>query len=316
MDTAIDVRGLTRTFFVPPKGVKGIRALFARTSPIVALQDATFQIPMGQRVALIGSNGSGKSTLIKILSGIVHPTDGTARVLGHIPWERRHRYLRRLGVMFGQKSLLFPDLTLQDALDLYKTLYALSANQYAKRIEHLEECLRFTHLLNRPTRKLSLGERMRCEVVAALLHDPDLLILDEPTIGMDSETQAGLLRLLTETLRSDQTLLLTTHDAHFAQTVCSHTLSMANGKTGAHMPLNAADLGPDRVRIFIKYTAKSHSIALPPGATLVRENPNGLCIECHPKDEQDIKRRLVTDFSITELTVETAPLRSKSLGSP
>lgn len=312
-DLAIDARGLARDFHAPRKDVKGLRAFFTPKTPVPALRDATFHLPVGQRTALMGVNGSGKSTLVKILSGVIHPTAGQCMALGHVPWAREGKYLRQIGVMFGQKSLLFPDLSVQDALNLYRALYGLSDDEYARQLDVLDAHLHFTHLLARPARKLSLGERMRCEVVAAVLHNPAFLILDEPTTGMDEDTRSGLLRFLMNHLRPDQTLLLTTHDANFARSVCTHALLMEAGHVTAHLPMRSVDVNADRVRIHVQRAAEVESDArfACPGADVIDDRSSALVVECAAADEERVKRALLERYRVQELRVTPAPLRAR-----
>lgn len=312
---AIEAQALARDFHVPRKDLRGLRALFAAKTPVSALRDATFVLPVGQRTALMGQNGSGKSTLAKILAGVIYPTRGQCHALGHVPWAREGRYLRRIGVMFGQKSLLFPDLTVQDALNLYRALYDLRDVEYARRVENLDAHLNFTHLLYRPTRKLSLGERMRCEVVAALLHDPQLIILDEPTTGMDEDTRSGLLQLLMHDLRADQTLLLITHDANFAYHVCSHALMMEAGCVTAQLSMQGLNVNAGFVRISVHHAPEKELVArfVLPGVQIqvVEEQSGLLVVECVVADEEYVKRSILERYRVQELRVTHAPLQAR-----
>ncbi len=173
---AIEARGLTKTF----------RSGRRRASrEIEALSDLSFTVERGERVAYIGPNGAGKSTSIKILTGILHPTHGEATVLGVVPWLDRRRLAARIGTLFGQRSLLWFELTPRQSYRMLAAIYGLDRQQEQSRVADLGELLDAADLFDLPVRSLSLGQRMRCELAACMLHQPEVLFLDEPTIGLD-----------------------------------------------------------------------------------------------------------------------------------
>lgn len=239
----IEAIDLCRTFSVPEG--QGIWRAFRRPKTVYALRSVTFTIPAGQRCLIKGTNGSGKSTLLKLITGILRPTAGTITRSGVEPWCRRSREQRHLGAMFGQKTLLFPDLTLRDALDLYRPLYALAPAQLTSSLDELEDFFDFGSVIDTPVRKLSLGQRMKCELVAATFHAPSTLVLDEPTIGLDAATREGLRRYLCEHTVAESgtpvTVILTTHDDTFARQVSTHALSLTCGEVAAHAETTPAE---------------------------------------------------------------------------
>ena len=229
MNTTIDVQNLSRIFHLPDPSAGFFRRLLGSSKAFQAIDDITLQINSGERVALVGENGSGKSTLIKLLCGIITPTNGTVTVLGHDMAKRNRRVYQDIGVMFGQKTLLFNDLSVRDGLELYRVIYNLSNDTFRTAIEELNDLLNFHELLPRPVRKLSLGQRMRCEIVAALLHRPKVVFLDEPSIGLDATTRNGLKRLIKTWLPNDSSLVLVSHDSYLADDMCSRVIELADG---------------------------------------------------------------------------------------
>ena len=187
--TVIQVSGLSKTFVSreKPAGLRAsVRSLFRPSySDTRAVQDVSFSVEQGERVAFIGPNGAGKSTTIKMLVGIMFPTSGQASVLGRVPWEQREQLAYDIGAVFGQKSQLWYHLPPADSFDLLSRIYELKRSAYRQRLDQLVSLFEIGAYLHTPVRKLSLGERMRCEIAASLLHRPKVLFLDEPTSGLD-----------------------------------------------------------------------------------------------------------------------------------
>lgn len=307
----ISADGLTRDFVVPVNRDRGMwKALFGGSRVIRAVDHVSFRIEGGERVALLGLNGSGKSTLIKMLAGVIAPTAGSVQVLGFVPAQRKSAYLRRIGVMFGQKSLLFPDLTVMDALRLYQVIYGMPAGVFKQSLDDLDDFLAFRRLLDRPVRKLSLGERMRCEIVAALVHRPDVIYLDEPTIGLDVETRRGLADYLERRIGPEQTLILATHDLGFIKRLCSRLLLMNRGVLQQDLQLNQVQL-VNYTRIEVRFDSiKSPDLlkdALA-GARVHEERSGRIVLECAASDSDLVKKQLVQALDVTELTVGEAPI--------
>ena len=215
-EPAIRTREVSRVYqsYVKPEGLWGSLRGFWNRKHVekVALKPTTLEIPRGQIVGLVGSNGAGKTTLLKILSGLVHPSSGEAEVMGHIPSERKTEFLKRMSILLGQKNQLWWDLTPKDSFRLLAEIYNLDRVEAQKRVKHLAEMLSATHVLETQLRRLSLGERMKMEIIGALLHEPDVLFLDEPTIGLDIIAQTSIRKFLAEYVRDKgPTLILTSH---------------------------------------------------------------------------------------------------------
>ncbi|MDQ3525721.1 MAG: ATP-binding cassette domain-containing protein [Chloroflexota bacterium] len=234
-DPIVSVSSLTRTFqrHRLHRGRFGaLRTLTSRQSDTVdAVSDITFDIQPGEMVGYIGQNGAGKSTTIKMLCGILVPTAGSATVLGITPWTQRKQLARRIGVVFGQRTQLWWDLPLRDSLVLLRHMYRVPADRFAENLATAREVLDLDPFLATPVRQLSLGQRMRGDLAAAILHDPDLLILDEPTIGLDllaKDRIREFLRTLNRTRGT--TMLLTTHDLGDIEELCERVMVIDAGR--------------------------------------------------------------------------------------
>lgn len=232
---AIQVQDLRKTFKVQKnrEGLKGAFAdLFKRQySEVTAVKDISFSIPQGEICGYIGENGAGKSTTIKMLTGILVPTSGTLSVGGYVPYEEREKFVRNIGVVFGQRSQLWWDIGVIESFQLLRKVYRVPEQEFKKRLDELVERLELQDLLNRPVRKLSLGQRMRCELVAALLHNPSILFLDEPTIGLDIVVKSEIRQFLKDMNREHgTTILLTTHDLQDIEALCSRVIMLDDGR--------------------------------------------------------------------------------------
>ena len=208
------------------------KAFFHRTyEEIHALNDVSFTIQDGEMVGYIGPNGAGKSSTIKILSGILTPDSGTCVIDGRTPWKNRTEHVRQIGVVFGQRSQLWWDIPVIDSFELLKEIYSVSTPQYHNKLEELTELLHLQELLKTPTRQLSLGQRMRCEIAASLIHNPRLLFLDEPTIGLDAVSKLAV-RSFIKKLNAEQktTVLLTTHDMQDIEAMTERVILIGRGQ--------------------------------------------------------------------------------------
>lgn len=232
---AIEVNNLRKEFKVQKSrsGLKGaVRDLFNREyNHVRAVKDISFQIPKGEICGYIGENGAGKSTTIKMLTGILVPTSGDIRVNGFIPFQEREKFVQGIGVVFGQRSQLWWDIGVIESFQLLKKVYRVSEADFKQRLDELVERLQLSELLSRPVRKLSLGQRMRCELAASLLHNPQILFLDEPTIGLDIVVKTEIREFLKQmNQRYETTILLTTHDLQDIEALCSRVIMLDDGK--------------------------------------------------------------------------------------
>lgn len=202
-----------------------------RTETIRALTDVSFTIQDGEIVGYIGPNGAGKSSTIKILSGILTPDSGTCLIDGRIPWKNRIEHVRQIGVVFGQRSQLWWDIPVIDSFELLKDIYSIPKTNYHHTLEELTDLLKLQDLLKTPTRQLSLGQRMRCEIAASLIHQPRILFLDEPTIGLDAVSKLAVRDFIHKINREHKTtVILTTHDMQDIAALADRVILIGKGK--------------------------------------------------------------------------------------
>jgi ABC-2 type transport system ATP-binding protein len=238
----IRVEGLSKTFRVPQKApglLASVRSLFRREYALKhAVRDASFEIEEGEIVGLVGANGAGKTTLVKMLSGIVHPTSGTARILGHEPWRRSNELRRQLALVMGQKASLWWDLPAADGFLLLKEIYRIPDAVYRRRLEELTGALGVEEQLHTQVRRLSLGERMKMELVATLLHAPRVVFLDEPTIGLDLSAQRAIREFLLRYREEHRpAMILTSHYMEDIEALCERLMLMQRGEVVFDGPL-------------------------------------------------------------------------------
>lgn len=213
-------------------GVKeACRAFFSRkTEMVAALSDVSFTVPDGEVVGYIGPNGAGKSSTIKILSGILTPESGVCTVDGRVPWKNRMEHVKNIGVVFGQRSQLWWDVPVIDSFELLKDIYAIPNDQYKQNADELTQLLDLKELLKTPARQLSLGQRMRCEIAASLLHQPGILFLDEPTIGLDAVSKLAVREFIKRINKERRTtVILTTHDMQDIEALAGRIILIGKG---------------------------------------------------------------------------------------
>ncbi|MGD9682084.1 MAG: ATP-binding cassette domain-containing protein [Candidatus Obscuribacterales bacterium] len=226
MSPAIELAKLSKSFVV--KSGKGLKR---ESKEVVAVDAISLEIEEGQSVAFVGPNGAGKSTTIKMLTGILTPSSGEARVLGFVPWKERTRLTRHIGAVFGQRSQLWYHLPPGDTFELLSRIYSIDRDKYRQRRDHLIEIFQMSPYLDTPVRKLSLGQRMRAEVACSLLHFPRVLFLDEPTIGLDVIARQELRELIRNWNRDEGiTVFLTSHDAGDIESVAKRVIIINHGR--------------------------------------------------------------------------------------
>lgn len=263
------VQDLAKTYRVAERepGVLGaVRGLVRRrTRTVEALKNVSFSLERGELLGFIGPNGAGKSTTIKILSGILRPDAGRVEVDGLVPYADRIRHVGRIGVVFGQRTQLWWDLPVIDGFDLLRDIYRVDPARYVRTRDELVALLRLERILDQPVRQLSLGQRMRAEIAAALLHEPSILFLDEPTIGLDAPSKLAV-RDFVKRLNRERgvTVLLTTHDMHDIEALAERVIVIGHGQVLADSPFEAlrADVLRER-RLFVDFAGEAPIIDLP-----------------------------------------------------
>jgi len=225
----IEVENISKEYLVYRKReglLASVAGLFHREyNAVHAVAGVSFSVEKGEMVAFLGPNGAGKTTTLKLLSGLIYPTGGQARVLGHIPWKRENAYRRRFSLVMGQKNQLWWDLPAQESFRLHKEIYHIEAAEFQRRVDELTDLLEVRKLVGQPVRELSLGERMRMELIAALLHSPEVLLLDEPTIGLDVVSQRKVQEFLKHYQAEQKiTVLLTSHYMKDVEALCQRAI--------------------------------------------------------------------------------------------
>jgi ABC-2 type transport system ATP-binding protein len=315
-DAIITVENLTREFLtfekVAPNNL-GWKGWFQKTTPVpmMAVNNLSFAIESGTKVAFIGPNGAGKSTTLKMLSGLLRPTQGSATVCGYIPWEETRILAQHIGLVFGKRSHLWPALPVQDSFDLLATIYDISPESYKKQLDKLVQVFGLSKFLIQPARTLSLGQRMRCDLAAALLHQPSVLFLDEPTIGLDVTAKA----LLRDHLNSlahefETTVLLTSHDADDIERVCERVILIDHGRKILDTSL------PELRRNFTRFkTLRLSTIEESPsyvrhGVSMEEQRPHHLALKVDATIialDQVVSECLST-FKLQDIAIEDFPL--------
>jgi ABC-2 type transport system ATP-binding protein len=231
----ISLDGISKSFKIAQRSAglrQAMKALFVREySQVNALDDISFSIDEGEIVGYIGPNGAGKSTTIKVMSGILVPDGGACSIMGYTPWKDRVAYVRNIGVVFGQRSQLWWDVPVIDSFELLRDIYKVPASEYRSNLEQLVDTLDLSNLVQTPVRQLSLGQRMRCEIAASLLHSPKILFLDEPTIGLDAVSKLAV-REFIKTVNKEKgvTVILTTHDMNDIEALAGRILMIGKGR--------------------------------------------------------------------------------------
>ena len=311
----LTVEALTRHFVGvrrQPGLLGALRALVApETFPVEAVRGVSFEVEAGELLAFIGPNGAGKSTTIKMLTGILHPSSGTARVDGLVPWLEREALTYRIGSVFGQRSQLWYHLAPQETFRMLGELYEVPAADLRRRVGELVELFELADLLDVPVRKLSLGQRMRCEMAAALLHDPKVLFLDEPTIGLDVVAKRRLRELILDLNRSrGLTIFLTSHDAGDIERLCKRTLVIHHGAVILDTPtqvLKRRYLHQKILSLRVKRPPESFSM---PGVTVLKQKGAGLKLEVDSRQSEieAVLARVIQECGVEDITIKDPPL--------
>lgn len=309
--SAISVHGLHKTFAVKRKeaGWKGSVKSLLRPDYLekVAVQPLDLHVDAGELVAFLGPNGAGKSTTIKMLTGILYPTAGEASVLGLNPWKDRKQLAFQIGTVFGQKSQLWYHLPPIDTFEMLARIYELDDRYYKERRDYLVDRFALQEYLYTPVRKMSLGERMRCELAATLLHGPRILFLDEPTIGLDVVVKANIRELVREINRDEGvTVFLTSHDAGDIEQLCKRAVVINHGRIILDEPVSTMKRDYLQMKtIHLKLREVGPDLEWP-GVHVVKQKGTGvrLSVDTQVTTIEEALIHIMSQFSIEDVTIE------------
>lgn len=320
MKPIIEVQDLAKEFrsFRRREGVWGaVQNLFVRDRITVSAVDrVNFTIAPGEVVGYIGANGAGKSTTVKMLTGILVPTSGHIVANGFVPWRDRRRYTKHIGVVFGQRTQLWWDIAVVESFKLLKEIYEVSDADYERRLGIFSEILNLKDYLNTPVRKLSLGQRMRCDIAASLLHNPPVLFLDEPTIGLDVVAKDRIRVFLKEVNRLERTtVLLTTHDLSDIEELCSRIIVIDKGKIlfdGALRQMKARLAQYNQVKFLLKDRSQAAAVDRIATDGILCDRIDELTYLMRFNRERysnaEIIRNLVNTLEVSDILVEEEPI--------
>lgn len=306
----IEAKELSKHFFIAKhrRGVLGsLRNLFSREQiTIKAVDRISFAIERGELIGYIGPNGAGKSTTIKMLTGILVPTSGSVTVGGRVPWRERVEHTRNIGVVFGQRTNLWWDLLVIESFDLLRYMYKIPRDRYDKNLRTFEGLLELGEFLQTPVRSLSLGQRMRADLAAALLHDPEVLFLDEPTIGLDVVAKERIRSFIREmNAQRGVTVILTTHDLGDVEKLCKRILLIDHGQLLFDGPLSALQsrFGGER-ELVVDFAEEYEDVSIE-GATVIAREGHRVTYR-FPRGQlsaSELIQRLASRYRIADLTV-------------
>ena len=312
--SVIRIAGLRKSYVVPEReaGLKAaIRSLFRRkTREVKAVDDISFEVQAGEVVGFLGPNGAGKTTTLKMLSGLLYPTSGEVSVLGHVPSKREKSFLRQITLVMGNRNQLTWDLPAIDSFDLNRAIYRIPPDDYRRTRDEFIELLELKELMRKPVRNLSLGERMKMEIVGALLHQPKVLFLDEPTIGLDVTMQRRLRHFIAEyNRRTGATVLLTSHYMADVVALCKRVIVIHHGRILCDGDLSGL-AGQFAAYKTIEVTLEDTSVDLQTYGEVIGKDAGKVTLRVPKAETSRVTARLLTDYAdaVTDLTIEDPPI--------
>ncbi len=315
MEKVVEVTDLTKNFKTKVKK-SGLKESFKSLihpiyKDVKAVQDISFSVDKGEILAFIGPNGAGKSTTIKMMTGILYPSHGTVNVLGLIPWKSRKKLSYKIGSVFGQKSQMWFHLPPEDSFELMGDIYELDRMEYKQKLKELVKRFQLEEFMHQPVRKLSLGQRIRCEIAVSLIHSPEILFLDEPTIGLDVVVKNQIRELIKDLNKRNQlTVFLTSHDVGDVEKLCRRVIVIDHGKLILHSTVN--ELKHDYLQTKI-LSLKLEDVYIPKllGITILKQKGTGLKLEVDTTQctlqhiiDDIIKNTTIVDMMISETPME------------
>ncbi|XZE19966.1 ABC transporter ATP-binding protein [Pirellulaceae bacterium SH449] len=310
----IEIQNLAKSYRVYQKkeGLgEAFRGLFRREyKTIEAVKCVDLTVERGEFVAFLGPNGAGKTTTLKLLSGVIYPTSGTATVMGYVPWERSLEYRRRFALVMGQKNQLWWDLPAQESFRLNQKIYRLDTQQFEETLDRLTSLLDVKRLLGRPVRELSLGERMKMELIAALLHNPEVLFLDEPTIGLDVVAQHKIQQFLKQYQEERGiTILLTSHYMKDVAALCKRVVVIAEGSVQYDGSLaGIIDVFSKEKIVTLELEEGQTDAGLERFGTIQTKNLPKVSLRCERNRVSQILTRILNEYTVADVAVEDPPL--------
>jgi ABC-2 type transport system ATP-binding protein len=311
----IKLEGISKSYKIA-KRASGLRqatkALFYREHTIIpALTDISFSIEPGEIVGYIGPNGAGKSTTIKVMSGILVPDSGNCSIMGYTPWEDRVQYVKNIGVVFGQRSQLWWDVPVIDSFELLRDIYDIPQKEYESNLHLLVEALELQELLSSPVRQLSLGQRMRCEIAASLLHSPQILFLDEPTIGLDAVSKIAV-RQFIKRINQERgvTIILTTHDMNDIEALAERVILIGKGRLLYDGKLDELRSRFGTVKtITVDYQENTNPLEIP-GTTIISWSPERavLSVDTEKMLTSEVITHLSKKLDLIDVAIEARPI--------
>ena len=315
MPPTITIEQLSKTYQVPEReGGFGaaVRSFFKRKyKDVKAVQDVSFKIEQGEIVGFLGPNGAGKTTTLKMLSGLLHPTGGTANVLGFTPWELKTDYLRSMTLVMGQRNRLSWDIPAADSFLLAQAIYRLPDDEYKATYKELDELLELEPLMKKPVRNLSLGERMKCEIAAGLLHRPKVLFLDEPTIGLDITGQVKIREFLQEYNRRTQaTIILTSHYMADVTALCERIIIIHQGqlKYDGGIANLSRRIAPFKLIGVMLAGSNGYDLSQYGEPVQNEEDAEKHYIQVKAEDVTKVTSRMLSDLPIHDITIADPPI--------
>ena len=318
MDSIISIKDLKKTYKVHYKKnggfIAGLNALlFRKYKMITAIDDVNLDIEEENIHALIGPNGAGKSTMIKILSGVLYPSQGTVNVMGYVPWKQRETYVKNIGVFLGQKGQLIWELPPIDSFEVNRVIYKIPKDVYKNNIDYLIDHFRMEEIIYKPVRNLSFGERIKCELVCTLLHDPKLVFLDEPFIGLDAEAKSNIRNFIKKiNMEKKVTIILTTHDLNEIDNLCNKVAIINHGRIVFNDSIDIIHGFFSNKKIVDVKFFESPDPLLFNGLNFIHTGPYSVRIEIEMKNK-DLKNevlRILNDFPVKDMNIRSMDIET------
>jgi ABC-2 type transport system ATP-binding protein len=313
-EPVIYLNQLSKTYLVPERDagvLAAARSLVQRRQrAIKAVDQVSFAVQPGEIVGFLGPNGAGKTTTLKMLAGLLHPTSGVGRVLNYEPWQRQRDFLKVITLVMGQRNQLNWDIPASDSFELNRVIYRVPLEQYRQTLGELTELLELGPLISKPVRNLSLGERMKCEIAAALLHRPQVLFLDEPTIGLDVTAQRRIREFIREyNQRHNATILLTSHYMADVEALCPRVVVIHHGRILFDGPLTdlVTRFSPHKT-IVIDLEANSAVRDYTAFGEVISQSEGRVTLRVPKLDTAKVASRLLAELAVSDLTIEDPPI--------